>query len=65
LAASVLLASVLTGGFMWHERQEQRKGEAAREQVFTALRITGRALNTVKTQLAGHGHANQNRTDQE
>jgi hypothetical protein len=57
LAASIVLAGVLCGGLVWREREEQRKGEAAREQVLTALRITGHALNQMKTQLAGHGHA--------
>jgi hypothetical protein len=52
LAASVVLAAVLCGGWMWHEREEKRKGEAARQEVLTALRITGRALNEMKTQLA-------------
>jgi hypothetical protein len=36
------------------KRQEERRGEAAREQVMTALRITGHALNQVQTRLAEH-----------
>ncbi len=54
LAACLVLAALLGGGFAWHQRDEQRKGEAARQQVFTALRITNRALNEVKAQLAEH-----------
>ena len=59
LAASLVLAGVLGGAYGWHEREEQRRGEAAREQVMTALRITNHALNTVKTQLAEHDRDRQ------
>jgi len=54
LAACVVLAGVLGGGFAWRDRAERRKGEAAREQVLTALRITGHALDEMKSQLAEH-----------
>jgi hypothetical protein len=54
LAACLVLGAALAGGFTWHQRDEQRKGEAARQQVLTALRITNHALNQVKTQLAEH-----------
>jgi predicted type IV restriction endonuclease len=37
--------------------EERRKGEAAREQVLTALRITGHALDQINTQLAAHSRA--------
>jgi hypothetical protein len=57
LAAAVLLTAVLVGGLVWRNREEQRKGEAARQQVLTALRITNRALNQMNTQLAAHGRA--------
>ena len=60
LAASLAMAAVLAGGFAWRNREEQRKGEAARQQVLTALRITGRALDHMNTQLAAHGRATQN-----
>ena len=59
LAASVVLAGVLCGGLAWHEREEKRKGEAARQEVLTALRITGRALNEMKTQLAAKRRGDQ------
>lgn len=59
LAASVVLLAVLAGGAAWHNRQEQRKEDAAREQVFTAMRITSRALNQMNVRLAAHGHATQ------
>jgi hypothetical protein len=52
LAACLVLAALVGGGFGWHQREERRKGEAARQQVFTALRITNRALNQVRAQLA-------------
>jgi hypothetical protein len=54
-----VLAALVGGGFEWHQREEQRKGEAARQQVFTALRITNHALNQVKAQLAEHDRDRQ------
>lgn len=59
LAASLALAAVLGGAWAWRQREEQRKGEAARQQVLTALRITEQALNRVNTQLAAHDRARQ------
>lgn len=52
LAASVLLAGAACGAFVWHNVEEQRKGEAARQQVYTALRIANRALSQMNAQLA-------------
>lgn len=54
LAASVALAAVVCGGVAWRQREQERKGEEARRQVMIALRITGHALNQMKTQLAAH-----------
>lgn len=55
LAATLALAAVLGGAMEWrHREDERRKGEAAREQVLTALRITSHALNQVNTRLAAH-----------
>ncbi|HVU44566.1 MAG TPA: hypothetical protein VHD85_00480 [Terracidiphilus sp.] len=51
LAASVLLACAIGGAFAWHNAEQRRKGEAAREQVYTALRIANRALNQMNAQL--------------
>jgi hypothetical protein len=59
LAATIALAAVVSGAAVWHQREERRKGEAAREQVLIALRITGHALNQMNKQLAAHGHASQ------
>ena len=59
LAASIVLAALVAGGFGWRYREEQRKGEAARQQVLTALRITSHALNQVHAQLAAHDRASQ------
>jgi len=61
LAASLALAAVLGGGVEWqrHVREERRQGEAARQQVLIALRITGHALNQMNTQLAAHGRAQE------
>jgi hypothetical protein len=52
LAASVLLCGAVGGGVTWHNVQQQRKGEAARQQVMVALRIAGRALDQMNAQLA-------------
>ena len=38
---------------------EQRKGEDARQQVLTALRITNHALDQMKNQLAAHDRDRQ------
>jgi hypothetical protein len=57
LAAATLLTAALGGGVVLQQREEQREGEAARQQVLTALRITSHALNHMNTQLAAHGRA--------
>jgi hypothetical protein len=59
LAAGVVLAAMLGGGMIWRQHEERREGEAAREQVLTALRITGHALNEVNTRLAARGRDQQ------
>jgi hypothetical protein len=59
LAASLVLAILIGGGFAWRHAEEQRKGEKARQQVFTALRITNRALNQMNARLAARDRANQ------
>ncbi len=57
LAATLALAAVLSGAAVLHHREEQRKGEAARQQVLTALRITNRALEHMNKQLTAHHRA--------
>jgi hypothetical protein len=59
LAASIVLVAALAGGVAWRNREEQRKDEAARQQVLTALRITAHALNQMNAQLAAHSHVPQ------
>ena len=54
LAASLVLAGVVGGALVWHSTEEKRRGEEARQQVFTALRITNRALQQMKVQLEEH-----------
>jgi hypothetical protein len=54
LAASIALAAVLGGAAEWRHQEERRKGEEARRQVLTALRITNHALNQMNAQLAAH-----------
>jgi hypothetical protein len=60
LAASIVLVAALGGGFAWRQHQEeQRKGEEARQQVLTALRITSHALDHVQAQLAARNRGSQ------
>jgi len=60
LAASVALAAVLGGALAWrHAELQHRKGVEARQQVLTALRITGRALDQMNQQLTAHGSADR------
>lgn len=61
LAAVLVLAAVLGGAVEWeaHIREQRRRGEAAREQVLTALRITGHALDQMNHQLAAHGRTQE------
>ena len=59
VAAVVVLAAVV-GGFGMYEQsekraEERRKGEAAREQVMLALRITHKTLDRVGERLAEGG----------
>jgi hypothetical protein len=58
LAASFVVAALLGGGLAWRHAEEQRKGEEARRQVLTALRITNRALNQMNARLAARDRAN-------
>lgn len=61
LAASVVLVAALACGFTWrHHQDEQRKGEEAREQVFTALRVTSHALDHAQAQLTSHDRESEN-----
>ncbi len=60
IAASLAMAAVLGGAIAWHRADERRKGEEARQQVLTALRITNHALNEMNVRLVSH-----NRDDQE
>ena len=64
LAASVVLVAAHGGGLAWRQHQdEQRKGEEARQQVLTALRITSHALDHAQAQLAAHDRESQNLRD--
>ena len=56
VAATLVIVGILGGGVEWHVKQveEQRKGEEARQQVLTALRITNHALDKVEQKLAAH-----------
>jgi hypothetical protein len=50
--APVLLALLLvTGGAIYHERQQMVRGEAAKEKLLTAVRIAGSKLHETRQHL--------------
>lgn len=51
IAASLVLAGVAGSVVVWHNVEEKRKGEEAKQQVFTALRIANHALAEMNAQL--------------
>ena len=59
LAASVMLAVLIGGAYTWHKTEERRKGEEARRQVMTALRITSQALDEMNARLAARNRDEQ------
>lgn len=54
LAAGVIVAAMLGGLVEWRlqRAEDHRRGEEARRQVMTALRVTERALNEMNLRLA-------------
>jgi hypothetical protein len=54
IAASLVLAAVAGSAFVGRYAIERRKGEEAKQQVFTAIRITNRALQVMNQQLQQH-----------
>jgi hypothetical protein len=59
IAASLVVAAVAGGAVMGHYAEERRKGEEAKQQVLTALRITSHALGQVSTHLEEHDRDKQ------
>lgn len=51
IAASLVLAGVAGSAAIGHYAAERRKGEVAKQQVFTALRITNHAFQVMNAQL--------------
>jgi len=51
IAASLVVASVAGSAVAGHYAIERRKGEEAKQQVFTALRITNHAFQVMNRQL--------------
>ncbi|MGA2755160.1 MAG: hypothetical protein ABSE53_15475 [Terracidiphilus sp.] len=51
IAASLVVASVAGGAVFGHYTIERHKGEEAKQQVFTALRITNHAFQVMNRQL--------------
>lgn len=54
LAASLVGGAVLAGGLGWRQMEERRKGEEAKQQLITALRITNQVLNNMNRKLVEH-----------
>jgi hypothetical protein len=54
-AASVTLAAIL-GGYATHKVVEHRRGERAKEQVLTAMRIAGEKVRYAQQEVRGIGH---------
>ena len=54
LAASLLAGAVMAGGYGWRQIEQRRKGEEAKQQVLTALRITNQVLTNMNRKLAEH-----------
>jgi hypothetical protein len=52
LAASLVLTALVAGSVEWRIAEQRRREEAARQQVLTALRITGQALDRMNARLA-------------
>jgi len=55
IAASLVLAGVAGSAAIGHYAVERRKGEEAKQQVFTALRITNHAFQVMNAQLQQQG----------
>ncbi len=55
-AASVMLAALL-GGYATHRVVEHRRGERAKEQVLTAMRIAGEKVRYAQQEVRGIGTA--------
>jgi hypothetical protein len=59
LAACFVLVAVIGGGLTWRHIDQERKGQAARDEVITALRITNHALDEIQARLAARDRADQ------
>ena len=59
IAASLVLAGVAGGAVMGHYAIERRKGEEAKQQVFTALRVTNHAFEVMNQQLQRRDKSSQ------
>jgi hypothetical protein len=59
IAALLVLAGVAGGSIVGHYAIERRKGEEAKQQVFTALRVTNHALQMMNEQLQRRDKSSQ------
>jgi hypothetical protein len=65
LAAGLAIAAALAGaaGWQWQRVEERRRGEAARQQVMTALGVTARALDKVQRRLESGDERNDGKEE--
>jgi len=59
LSLGVGVFAALYSGIASYQTEQQHRGEAARQQVLTALRITNHALDHMNQQLAAHHRTSQ------
>ena len=59
IAALLVLAGVAGGAVVGHYANERHKGEEAKQQVFTALRVTNHAFEVMNEQLQQHDRNSQ------
>jgi uncharacterized protein involved in tolerance to divalent cations len=57
LAACLVLSGALGSFFTWRHVEQERRGEAARQEVMTALRITNHTLEQIHARLAARDRA--------
>ena len=59
IAASLVLAGVAGGAVVGHYAIERHRGEEAKQQVFTALRVTNHAFEVMNEQLQRRDKSSQ------
>lgn len=65
LALATAVICMLAAAWFWRAAEQRREGEEARRQVILALRIAGRALTQMQSQLAAHNQTVPSREQDE